>query len=108
MSFGQKIAYLRTNREISQNTLAELLNVARSSVSLYETDSREPTKDTIIKIAKFFNVSIDYLLDDETPINFKTSINYYEKEFGPLKNLNAEDIQYIKGLVDLLNKKNSK
>lgn len=108
MSFGKKIAYLRTNREISQNSLAKVLNVSRPTISLYETDDREPTKDTLLKIAKYFKVSVDYLIDDDCPINYNESVKYYETKFGPLDSLVEEDIQHIKTLIELLNKKNSK
>lgn len=108
MSFGQKLAHLRNQENLSQNELAELINVSRASVSFYETDRREPTRDTFLRIAKYFKVSVDYLIDDERPVNYNESIEYYESKFGPLDNLTEDDLLVLKPLIEHLNKKNSK
>jgi transcriptional regulator with XRE-family HTH domain len=108
MSFGQKLAHLRNREDLSQHELAKLINVSRASISFYETARREPTRDTFLRIAKYFTVSVDYLIDDSIPVNYNESAKYYESKFGPLDCLIEEDIQHIKSLIDLLNKKNSK
>ena len=53
---------LRNSRGISQVKLAMDLNVNQNSISRYESGLREPDYNTLIKIADYFNVSIDYLL----------------------------------------------
>lgn len=53
---------LRTSRGVSQVKLAMDLNVNQNSISRYESGLREPDYNTLIKIADYFNVSIDYLL----------------------------------------------
>lgn len=59
---GKKIKELRKKRGITQSELADVLGVSTSMVGMYETDSRNPSYDVLIKIANYFNVSIDYLL----------------------------------------------
>jgi len=61
-SFGNTLKYLRNNRVLSQRELAKLLNVAPSTLAMYELDKREPDYETLKKIADFFEVSTDYLL----------------------------------------------
>ena len=60
--FGEKLKELRTEKGLSQRKLGEILGVCNQAVSFWETGSREPDLDTIIKIADFFDVSVDFLL----------------------------------------------
>lgn len=54
---------LREERKITMAQLADILHLSESTVSLYENGKREPSFDTLKKIARHFNVTIDYLLD---------------------------------------------
>lgn len=60
-TFGQKLRYLRCERELNQIQLATALGVGKSVISLWERDKADPTLGNLVKIAKFFGVSIDYL-----------------------------------------------
>lgn len=71
MTIGQKIAYLREKRGLSQPQLAKALNVATSTVGMWETGKRGLKDETIKLIADYFNVSADYLLDIEDKNNTK-------------------------------------
>lgn len=57
-----RLKELREQRRLNQEGLAICLNVSQSTVSAYEVGDRTPDLETIIKIANFFNVSIDYLV----------------------------------------------
>lgn len=57
-----RLKELRTNRKISQVKLAMDLNLSQNSISRYETGEREADYDTLVAIADYFNVSVDYLL----------------------------------------------
>ena len=54
---------LRKQKHMSQLSLAMKLNTTQMSISRYETGKREPDLKTLILIADFFDVSIDYLLE---------------------------------------------
>lgn len=54
---------LRKSKGISQLKLALALNTNQNTISRYETGEREPDINTLIQIADYFNVSIDYLLE---------------------------------------------
>ena len=60
--FVEKLKELRVEKSLSQRKLGEILGVCNQAVSFWETGSREPDLDAIIKIADFFDVSIDFLL----------------------------------------------
>ncbi len=64
MTTGEKIAALRKKGGMTQEELAEVLNVSRQSVSRWEMDIAFPETDKLIKLSKIFAVSIDYLLND--------------------------------------------
>lgn len=59
---GQRLRELRENKEISQIELARYLNISNTTLSQYETGKRVPSDEIKIKIADYFNVSLDYLL----------------------------------------------
>lgn len=61
--FGERLRRLRKERDITQNDLAEHIGVVPSAIGKYErVDNSYPSVDALIKIAEFFDVSIDYLL----------------------------------------------
>lgn len=54
---------IREDNDVTQQQMAELLNVSQNTYSQYETGKIEWTASTLIKIAGYFDVSVDYLLD---------------------------------------------
>ncbi len=58
-----RLKELRKERGISQLKLAMDLGINQNSISRYETGSHEADYATLIKLANYFNVSIDYLLE---------------------------------------------
>lgn len=59
---GNRIKILREELGLKQEELAKQLSVSPSTIGMYEINKREPNNELIIKLANFFNVSIDYLL----------------------------------------------
>ena len=66
MTLGQRIYTYRTQKQLSQATLAELLEVSRQSVSKWETDASVPELDKLIKMGELFEISLDELIKGET------------------------------------------
>ena len=62
MSFGEKLQMLRKKKGISQEQLAQQLDVSRQAISKWETGESLPETEKVILLAKFFDVTIDYLL----------------------------------------------
>ncbi|MBO4467662.1 MAG: helix-turn-helix transcriptional regulator [Clostridia bacterium] len=67
-----RLKELRRQKGISQVKLALDLNTNQNTISRYETGEREPGLKELIKIAEYFNVSTDYLLErtDNPKINY--------------------------------------
>lgn len=57
-----RLKELREDKGISQDILAELIGVCRSAYGHYETGDRQIPLDSLIKIARYFDVTVDYLL----------------------------------------------
>lgn len=73
---GKKIRELRKQKGLTQTQLADELNVEFSNVSKWELGKNDPSKELIAKMAKLFNVSIEYLLgisDNPTPDTLPTA-----------------------------------
>ncbi len=67
-----RLKELRKNRKISQLKLAMDLQLNQNAISRYETGVREADYSTLIKIADYFDVSIDYLLErTDNPARYK-------------------------------------
>ena len=67
MTLGEKIQELRRRYGMSQDALAERLEVSRQAVSKWERDEAVPETDKIIRISQVFGVSTDYLLRPDEP-----------------------------------------
>lgn len=96
-SFGEKLRNLRLSRDLSQGDLAKCIGKSISMIGLYENSSRMPSYETLIRIAKVFGVTTDYLLGVEaskgSPFDFEgltdsqvkavfTMIDEYKKANG--------------------------
>ena len=71
MTVGEKIARLRTEAGISQEELAEQINVSRQSISKWEIDQAIPQIDKILLLCDYFHVSADELLRSELKLSLK-------------------------------------
>lgn len=73
MKFEEKLIYLRKKSFLSQEGLAEKLDVTRQTVSKWELGQSKPDMDKLIEMSKLFNVSIDMLTDDLVTLEEKVS-----------------------------------
>lgn len=64
MTFGEKLHKLRAREGLSQERLAELLDVSRQAVSKWERDETMPETEKVVRISEHFSVTTDYLLKD--------------------------------------------
>ena len=86
MNLGEMIYRLRTEKQMSQGELAELLEVSRQSISKWENNSAVPELDKLIRLSEIFEVSLDELVKgeektQEVPPEVRTEV-VYEKPAG--------------------------
>lgn len=65
MTLGEKLQQLRKSKGLSQEQLAAQIAVSRQAISKWELGEAMPDTDNVVQLSKVFNVSIDYLLNDE-------------------------------------------
>lgn len=58
----EKLKELRLKANVSQQVMADFLGVSRPAYTMYEIGKREPSHETLQKLADYFGVSVDYLL----------------------------------------------
>lgn len=76
-----RLKELRTESGLSQTDFAKKFNVAQNTVSNWENGNRTIDSETAVKMAKFFNVTVDYLLgrtDDKNQKPGETNIKFDE------------------------------
>ncbi len=84
---NENIKNLRVLNGLSQVQLAKELGVSKQCVSNWENDNIQPSIEMLIKIAKFFKVSTDYLLDLDV------------KKYLDVSNLTDLEVTHLKNLV---------
>lgn len=62
VNMGDKLHSLRTEMKLTQKQVADRIGLAISAVSSYESGTRYPSYETLIKLSRMFHVSTDYLL----------------------------------------------
>lgn len=112
MFFRSNIAYLRKKKNLTQDAVAEYLGLTPQAIGLYEKGDREPILSNLIKISRYFEVSIDdLLLVDMKPSGHLLSANirylrksngFTQKEFASLLNVEVPAIsKYENGSTSL-------
>lgn len=84
-----RLEELRKQLGLSQNELAEKLNMTQQRISAYEKGKREPDINTITQLADFFGVSTDYLLGKS---NIRKTDAEIKKEFDFAYHKDAEGL----------------
>ncbi len=89
MTIGEKIYKLRSDKGISQETMAFDLGVSRQAVSKWETDQSLPDLDKIKAISEYFNISIDSLVQETKEVTYeecqKEEIDIQENKYDANK-----------------------
>ena len=67
MSFGERLTTLRKSKGLSQEQLAERLNLTRQTISKWELDQSTPDMDYLVALSDYFEVTTDYLIKGEPP-----------------------------------------
>lgn len=95
VNMGNKLKSLRIEKKLTQKQVADRIGLAISAVSSYESGSRYPSYDVLVKLARMFHVSTDYLLG----ITDRRNID--------VTGLNDNEIGLVSQLVEMLRDKES-
>lgn len=104
--FGERLKKLREECNLPQSTLAENINISQQALSKWENGYTQPDNDSLIKLAEYFCVSVDYLLG-------KTEVRRYDEPynnelekilFSKAKDLSDEDKKAVLGVINAIKK----
>lgn len=96
MSISSILYELRVERGVSQKELAEAIGVSQSTIAKIEVGRNEATASTIRKLASYFNISTDYLLEFEDDFGVRVD----DKEKKP-DTLSAEERRLLEGYREI-------
>ena len=116
-SFQSILKSLRKSLGLTQDELANKLEVSRSTIGMYESGSREPDYKTLGAIADFFNVNIDYLLGRTNKTTVLPNHYYLDEDarevaeflhknpdykvlFDASRKVKKEDIEFVKQMLE--------
>lgn len=89
---GEKLKSLRLEKKLTQKQVADMIGLAISAVSSYESGNRYPSYDVLVQLARIFHVSTDYLL------------GMTDKRNIDVTGLDDSEIELVSQLVDKLRK----
>lgn len=90
VNMGDKLKSLRAEKKLTQKQVADRIGLAISAVSSYESGTRYPSYDVLVKLARIFHVSTDYLL------------GMTDKRNIDVTGLDDNEIELISQLVDTI------
>lgn len=113
---GKRLLYLRNKRALTQEELAKILCLSRSTYAQYEVDRRKPDYDTLQRIADYYKVSTDFLLGrtedsimDPRPYLLESQQSYNIQDTGhsddPLEELPEEARKSLKEFREFILRK---
>ena len=79
MKLGQKLKEIRKRFGLSQEKLAEIMNVSRQAITKWENDGGLPDVTNLQELSKVFGITVDYLLNDENQLPVLTMIKELDK-----------------------------
>ena len=103
-----RMKLLREQHNLSQTDLAKILNISRQSYNFYENEKRDPDTTMLIRIADFFNVSLDYLLgrtNDPSPITQEKTSSHQEEVLRDIEDITPEMASEVRQFINYLKHK---
>lgn len=93
VNMGEKLKSLRIENKLTQKQVAERIGLAISAISSYESGTRYPSYESLVKLSRIFHVSTDYLLGSTSVRNIDVT------------GLDDKEIEVVAQLVDMLRNK---
>jgi transcriptional regulator with XRE-family HTH domain len=103
----ENLKSLRESRKITQSQLGEYLGAKKSAISLWESGKRQPDQETLVRIATYFDVTVDYLLGREeqssTPEEKSPAYDpLTERIMAKAKKMNTKERQDLLKIIDIV------
>lgn len=92
MIIGSRLRDARKKRGLTQESLGEILGISKSAVSLYESEQRNPSLETVVELMYILGVSADYLLGSDVIVEVK------DEEETKYRTFTKEEVAFIDDL----------
>lgn len=102
MSLGQNLQFLRKKNDITQEQLAEKLDVSRQSISKWESDTTYPEMDKLIQLTQMFHCSMDDLLQKDISTLYVEDKANYDRHMNILSKMIALGVTLILSGVTIM------
>lgn len=101
---SKRLKYLRNKNDKTQQEVANYLNISRPRYAQYESGKRQPDYDMLKQIAKYFHVSVDYLLSTTDNPNQEKAEDppVVSKAYHALDELDEEDIKKVEEYIEFI------
>ena len=86
MDIGSKVKSARINANLTQEQVADFLNVSRQTISNWENGKTYPDIVSVVKMSDLYNISLDHLLKEERPVS--DYLNYLEESTNTVRSRN--------------------
>ena len=96
-TFGKRVRECREAKSLSQDELAKKAEVSRTIIGNYERNANTPSIEVLLKLAKVFNVTVDYLIGEGQLSAFDKDLL---KRIEDIEKLDAETKQHLFFLID--------
>lgn len=98
---------LREARNLSQTDVAHDINISRQTYNNYELDKRQADYETLLKLAEYFDTTVDYLISDELTESKRFPFPFPDEEqlYTSLSKLSEQELKSLKTFVDFLDYK---
>lgn len=104
--FHIRLKQLRKSKKIMSKELASILNLTAHTIQNYENGIREPKFDTLVTIAKYFNVSLDYLFGlTDDPVLREEELSEEWKIVGKIFLMSEENRKKVIEYIDFIRSK---
>ena len=94
----ERLRELRKSKGISLKELGAIIGVAESTMSLYESGKRQPDYETLLKLAEYYGVTVDYLLrgsKEDQPPEELVILNWKARNWSPEKRKQLLDMARV-------------
>ena len=88
MDIGNKLNRARTNANLTQEQVAEVLGVSRQTISNWENEKTYPDIKSVVALSDLYCVSLDYLLKDKEESSMSNYLDYLEESTNTVKSRN--------------------
>lgn len=97
-NFGEKLRKLRQRKKLSLDEMAEATKSSKSFLWELEKGTKNPSAEKLAELAKFFGVTLDYLMNQEDNRSFDTATEIFNR----VNNLSLEDQEKVNQFIKIM------